>query len=92
MIVRKYQKEEGREPWKGGDKVLIEKKKREGGPKLKLRKRFGTNSRPRKRELSAAKSSKLFSLLGFAAQGAGIGADWIAAAKLHHGGNAWGSK
>ncbi len=31
--------------WKKSGKVLIEKKKRESGSKLKLQARFGTNSR-----------------------------------------------
>jgi hypothetical protein len=36
---------EGRGVWKKSGKVLIEKKKRESGSKMKLKARFGTNSR-----------------------------------------------
>jgi len=45
MVVRKYQKRK-RGFEEKSSKVLIEKKKRASGSKLRLKSRFGTNSGP----------------------------------------------
>jgi hypothetical protein len=55
--------------WKKSGKLLIEKKKRESGPKLRLGGRFGTNSGPRRGRDIHRWEPKWFSRWGFTAYG-----------------------
>ena len=53
--------------WKKSGKVLIEKKKRENGPKLRLRGNSGTNSGPGRWPVIHSREPKWFSGWEFAA-------------------------
>jgi hypothetical protein len=58
---------EERGVWKKSGKVLIEKKKRENGPKLRLRGNSGTNSGPGRWPVIHSREPKWFSGWEFAA-------------------------
>jgi hypothetical protein len=49
--------------WKRSGKVLIEKKKRESGSKMRLKAGFGTNSRPARERVIHRRGLKWFFLL-----------------------------